>query len=319
MLDPAPRRGDMIKNDLLGGEWPRLVDNDANTCAIGISPALNQGGFKQPHHVTNKETSATMTSPTPPSPTSSAFQELLDEVRADDALLDHLDNDDETPRAPPQGDRIESPETPTPAISDNAIDLIIAFEVSSREVYERKYRHPIWPRGRSGITIGIGYDVGYVTKADLARDWSSYLPQADLDSLGQACGVTGDSAAALVQRLAHIDISYGDAHGVFTAVSVTRYTRLTVHSLANTAALNPDSLGALVSLVYNRGASFQKDGDRYREMRAIHADMQAQAFADIPAQIRSMKRIWIGEPDSAGLVKRRELEARLFELGLAQG
>lgn len=259
-----------------------------------------------------------MTSPTPPSPTLSAFDQLLDEVRGDDALLEHLDNDDDTPRAPPSDDGTESPPTPTPAISDRAVDLIIAFEVSSREVYERKYRHPIWPRGRSGITIGIGYDVGYVTKAELARDWSAYLPQAALDSLGQACGVTGASASALVQRLAHIDIPYGDAHAVFTDLTVTRYTRLTVRSLANTAALHPDSLGALVSLVYNRGASFELEGERYREMRAIRAAMQAQAFAQIPAQIRSMKRIWIGDPDSAGLVKRRELEALLFEHGLAQ-
>lgn len=260
-----------------------------------------------------------MTTPTPPGTSLSAFQQLLDEIRNDEALLEQLHNDDETPGAPSPPDWTESPETPTPAISNAAIDLIIAFEVSSREAYERKYRHPIWPRGRSGITIGIGYDVGYVTKLVLLRDWSAYLPPAVLDTLSQACGVTGDSASALVQRLAHIDIPYEDAHAVFTKVSVIGYTRLTVRSLANTAALHPDSLGALVSLVYNRGASFQKDGERYREMRAIRADMQARAFAGIPAQIRSMKRIWIGEPHSAGLVKRRELEARLFEQGLAQG
>jgi hypothetical protein len=260
-----------------------------------------------------------MTTPTTPSATPSAFEQLLDEVRSDDTLLEHLDNDDETPAAPFPDDSTEHPDTATPAISNAAIDLIITFEVSSREVYERKYRHPIWPRGRSGITIGIGYDVGYVTKEVLARDWSAYLPQADLNTLSQACGVTGDNASALLQRLAPVDIPYADAHAVFIDVSVTGYTRLTVRSLANTEALHPDSLGALVSLVYNRGASFERAGERYREMRAIRAAMQAQAFADIPAQIRSMKRIWTGEPHSAGLVKRRELEARLFEQGLAQG
>ncbi len=259
-----------------------------------------------------------MTTPTAPARAPSAFQQLLDEVRSDDTLLEHLQNDDEA-GAPFPGDWTENPDTPVLAISGAAIDLIITFEVSSREVYERKYRHPIWPRGRSGITIGIGYDVGYVTRAQLARDWSAYLPQADLGTLSQACGLTGASASALVQRLAHIDIPYANAHAVFIDVSVAEYTRLTVRSLANTAALHPDCLGALVSLVYNRGPSFTREGERYREMRAIRAAMQARAFAGISEQLRSMKRIWSGEPQSAGLLKRRELEARLFEQGLAQG
>ncbi|WP_332877121.1 hypothetical protein [Massilia sp. S19_KUP03_FR1] len=260
-----------------------------------------------------------MTLSTTPAATPSPFQALLDEVRSDDTLLEHLQNDDEAAYGPFQDDEDEKSKTVTPPISNAAIDLIVTFEVSSREVYKRKYRHPIWPRGRSGITIGIGYDVGYVTQAVLARDWSKVLTQADLNALNQACGVTGASASALVQPLAHIDIPYSDAFKVFTDVSVVSYTGLTTRSLANTEALHPDSLGALVSLVYNRGASFQREGERYREMRAIRAAMQAQDFAAIPAQIRSMKRIWAGEPDSAGLVKRRELEARLFERGLVQG
>jgi GH24 family phage-related lysozyme (muramidase) len=139
-----------------------------------------------------------------------------------------------------------------------------------------------------------------------------------LDALGQACGVKGSAASALVPRLAHLDIPFSEALTVFTDVSVANYTRLAVRSLPNTAALHPDSLGALVSLVYNRGASFQRTGDRYREMRGIHASVQAQDYAHIPAQIRGMKRIWAGDPNSAGLLKRRELEARLFEQGLAQ-
>ena len=101
-------------------------------------------------------------------------------------------------------------------------------------------------------------------------------------------------------------------------MSIAGYTQLTVASLANTDALHPDCLGALVSLVYNRGASFEREGERYREMRAIRAAMGAQAFSQIPAQIRGMKRIWADEAHSAGLLKRRELEALLFEHGLAQ-
>jgi GH24 family phage-related lysozyme (muramidase) len=36
----------------------------------------------------------------------------------------------------------------------------------------------------------------------------------------------------------------------------------------------------------------------------------------IPAEIRSMARLWANEPGMAGLVIRRNLEAALFEKGL---
>jgi len=46
-------------------------------------------------------------------------------------------------------------------IGRNAKGLIIASEVSSRAVYEkRRYGFPTWPGGRSGVTIGFGYDIG---------------------------------------------------------------------------------------------------------------------------------------------------------------
>jgi GH24 family phage-related lysozyme (muramidase) len=40
-------------------------------------------------------------------------------------------------------------------------------------------------------------------------------------------------------------------------------------------------------------------------------------ITDIPAQIRSMKRLWVGK-GLDGLIKRREGEAALFEEGLNQ-
>jgi GH24 family phage-related lysozyme (muramidase) len=86
--------------------------------------------------------------------------------------------------------------------------------------------------------------------------------------------------------------------------------------LPNTGKLGPDSLGALVSLTYNRGASYPKAGERYKEMRAIKTHMTNKAYFKVPAEFRSMKRIW---PDVPGLQARREREAKLFELGLVEG
>lgn len=254
----------------------------------------------------------------PPSPhTPGAFQDLLDEVRRDEALLEHLPDAEPYDTTPP--DLIEAPTPGTlPPVSGATVDLIIAFEVSSPVAYDARYRRPIWPRGRSGVTIGIGYDVGYVIPSVLERDWSPHLAVAALAALAKACGVHGEPAAALVPGLQHIVIPYADAYAVFLDASLPVYTRATINALPNATLLHPDSLGALVSLVYNRGASFNREGDRYAEMRAIRAAVAERRSADVPAQIRNMKRIWADEPHSAGLLKRRELEARLFEQGLAQ-
>jgi GH24 family phage-related lysozyme (muramidase) len=45
--------------------------------------------------------------------------------------------------------------------------------------------------------------------------------------------------------------------------------------------------------------------------------MEAKEFAKIPAEIRAMKHLWSSDRNMAGLVRRRELEAVLFEAGLA--
>jgi hypothetical protein len=48
-------------------------------------------------------------------------------------------------------------------LSKPAIDYIISYEVTSPNVYNKKYTSPIRPDGKSGITIGIGTDLGYTT------------------------------------------------------------------------------------------------------------------------------------------------------------
>ena len=84
-------------------------------------------------------------------------------------------------------------------------------------------------------------------------------------------------------------------------------------TLPNTDKLSEDSFGALVSLAYNRGASFSMADDRHKEMRSIKEHMANEEFDEIPDEFRSMKRLW---PNMRGLVDRRESEAKLFEDGL---
>lgn len=199
-------------------------------------------------------------------------------------------------------------------VSKAAIELIVAEEVSSRALYEKLYRSTEWPGASSGVTIGIGYDVGQNTQAQLRKDWSGVIPDRMIDALAPTCGVTGPAAKPHAARLKGvIDVPWDAALQVFERCSLPRYLALTERALPNTDKLSPDSLGALVSLVFNRGASFAMQEDRYREMRAIKAHMASGAFERIPGELRAMKRLW---PTLPGLLRRRDREAELFTRGL---
>jgi hypothetical protein len=207
----------------------------------------------------------------------------------------------------------------TNVVSPAAVDLIVEAEVGSRAQYEQHYAHPEWPQGASGVTIGIGYDVGYCASIEaLKTDWKGLIPDAMIAGLAPAIGVKGKAAAPLARELRTVvKVPWDAAIAVFRDVDVPRWAERCRKLLPNFDALPADCRGALVSLAYNRGASFTLAGDRYREMRAIRAAMRAKDYRAIPAQFRSMTRLWRGQ-GLAGLVKRREDEAKLFERGLTQ-
>jgi len=103
----------------------------------------------------------------------------------------------------------------------------------------------------------------------------------------------------------------------FGGVEVPKWTQTCRDHLPNFDALTSgDCKGALVSLAYNRGPSFDAPGPRYAEMRAIRQHMADKRFDLVPGEFRSMKRLW---PKGGDLWNRREHEAALFEKGLNAG
>jgi hypothetical protein len=203
-------------------------------------------------------------------------------------------------------------------ISQEAFDLIVGFEVSSRKAYEAAYRRPERPGGQSGITIGIGYDCGYSSAAVIRADWAGKIPDAMVAVLCSVAGLQGDAAQRQLSRVRPlIDVPWGAALDVFSNVSIPKYLRSTVAGLPNFEELSPTCKGVLLSLVYNRGASFSQPGQRYLEMRNIRALMAAKKFASIPSEFRKMKRLWT-TPSVRGVAIRREQEARMFESGLVK-
>ena len=86
-------------------------------------------------------------------------------------------------------------------ISKAAFDLIVEFEVTSEAVYRKKYFAPEWPGFSSGVTIGIGYDVGQTKASVFESDWKGIISDNMYNALLQTVGVTGPAAKPLAARL----------------------------------------------------------------------------------------------------------------------
>lgn len=200
-------------------------------------------------------------------------------------------------------------------ISDDAISLIITEEDGNEGYYQKHYRNWEWPGGASGPTCGIGYDCGYVTTGEARVDWDGIIPQEMIEAVVRACGLRGELAQAFVNKHKYdINISWSDAITEFRKREVPKWIARVTKDLPNCEFLSQSSLGALVSLAYNRGCSFDLPGPRFAEMRSIKYHMQHHNFEMIPNDILSMRRLWPGGGD---LWRRRGHEAELFKSGLA--
>jgi len=171
-----------------------------------------------------------------------------------------------------------------------------------------------WPGGASGITIGIGYDLGYTTVDRFESDWGDVLPTSQMQRLKEVVGLRGLSARVSAKDFADIKISPDEAKKVFTERTLPIEQAKAQLAFPGFDKLPIDAQGALISLVYNRGTSmFDKPGeDRRKEMRAIRDAVAAGDLQEIANQLRSMKRLWEGK-GLDGLIKRREDEAELVE------
>jgi hypothetical protein len=200
-------------------------------------------------------------------------------------------------------------------ISPKAIDLIIQFEVGGRAYYEKALQKPTWAGGDSGITIGLGYDVGYNTEKQFFLDWGNQLTPNFLEPLRKVVGLKGEQAKQMLRgELLQVRIPYNAAYEVFVKSSIPRYYSLTKAIYPQLDTLNADTQGALVSMIYNRGASLS--GDARQEMRAIVDMVKNKNYEGIAEEIEKSKRLWESK-GLDGLVKRREAEADLVRDSLA--
>ena len=173
-------------------------------------------------------------------------------------------------------------------ISKKSIDFIIQQEVGGRAVYDKKYSKPTWAGGESGLTLGLGYDVGYVTDKQLFIDWKD-LNLNFLNALKRFCGIKGEKVKPMMKgEVLNVVVPYNIAYDVFVKVSIPKYYAMTKKIYPQLDTLNEDTQGALVSMVYNRGASLVGDGRK--EMRAIVDLVAKQDYEGIADQIEASKR-----------------------------
>lgn len=206
-------------------------------------------------------------------------------------------------------------------VGKRAIDTIIAAEISSDAYYNKYLQVPNWPGGSSGVTIGVGYDLGYNSASQITKDWGNRVSKDTLDKLVSVAGYKGQNALNRLHKLSGIKIPLDIAKQVFT-LSLIKFASSSVNTFPGLDKLTPDAVGAIISLVYNRGTAMTMSNDKEdsrREMREIKKLIPTKDYEGIAKQLSSMKRLWDGIPDYpgdnekrfGGLLTRRDNEAKL--------
>ncbi|MFD1438836.1 pesticin C-terminus-like muramidase [Acinetobacter terrae] len=165
--------------------------------------------------------------------------------------------------------------------------------------------------GKSGVTLGYGYDLGQQSTEQIKKDLTLYYTPNQIQRLLKAQGKKGVSAQALVSSLSDITISKNKAYDMVMIVK-KRYAEDTLKIYPDILKYHPHCQGAILSLVYNRYIGLK--GNRRKEMREIQGDLK-KSGSNVPISLRSMKRLWTTK-QNRGLQARREDEAKIFEKGL---
>lgn len=206
------------------------------------------------------------------------------------------------------------PPPPLPAkafaflLSTGGRNLILEYETGGRSGYDP---HPEWPGGASGVTIGVGYDLGYYGRSVIDSDWQELEP-VPRARLIEVSGRSGARARQSVSTVKDIYVRWQIAVDVFDSVDVAREFANAKRGMPGFIDLRPNAQAALISLGFNRGWSFT--GPNRIEMRDIRDyGVPHQDYSRIAQQLRKMIRVWNGAAIYQGMKRRRLAEAQLVE------
>ena len=130
-------------------------------------------------------------------------------------------------------------------------------------------------------------------------------------------GIKGEQAKRLITPSTRtLRITQEAAEQVFQLKTIPRFYNIAMGAFPGLEDCPIDTIGAVVSLVFNRGASMGVEGqaswDSRREMRELRTAIAANDLQGAADAIRRMKRLWVGK-GLDGLITRRENEAQLIE------
>lgn len=190
-----------------------------------------------------------------------------------------------------------------PKMTEAGLALIVEYEgyVAQPEAPDARF---------SGISLALGYDFSTVKPSLSVLDWSALSPPAP-QRLAATYPYTGRAAQQHLHEVKDIHAPRSIGFAVFNKVDVPRFYEVCRKAYPGFTELRPYARDAVLSLVYNRGAS--KVGSTRKEMRELEPLIKTADYAGIAACIRRMKRVWIGTEIERGMSSRREGEARLVE------
>ena len=191
-----------------------------------------------------------------------------------------------------------------------SLELIVRFEVGSRQRYEKEFQRPTWPGGMSGVTIGIGYDLGMTPKGRITSDWECYLFEPELAALLAVQGVTGPAAKQLARGVSHVKIPLKSAEEVLYLQDAAAFCRAHAGRVcrrreAPAGCAGRDALAGVQPRCRVVGRSPPRNGRDFPGccVRPHRTSMPLRISSE------SMKRLW---PDMKGLRDRRRREAQVI-------
>jgi hypothetical protein len=220
---------------------------------------------------------------------------------------------------------LKSRPEPFSKLETNGVAFIASEETGGLAYYDLHTRWPHYPGEASGITIGVGYDLRWNTKQDFLATWGDRLPKSVRVELAKDIGKRGTKKRVAELKRAGIEVPFESAWTVFVERMLPRFYKNTRTIYPGLDRLPGLCRSVLVSLVFNRGTDLE--GRRRKEMKAIQEILESarqpglgkaqikDILLGIEDEIVSMKRLW---GPASGLVKRRQSEANLWRLGLAQ-
>lgn len=185
--------------------------------------------------------------------------------------------------------------------------FIIKEETGGQNYYEKVYKGSfIWPGGASGATALVGIDIGYYNFSEIENIFKPLTSRDELELIQAGRGKKGKEAEEYVSKLKKISFTWDEAVRVFESFTLPKFTALTEKVFPGVADLAPMAQAAILSLVFNRGASTK--GATRAEMAEIKKLIPSKDYEAIAKQFTAMKRLWSKD---SGLVGRRDREAAL--------